>query len=212
MHFRPFRSLRSRVVAWNTVLLAAMLLVLGATMPFLVRSAMLASVDRDLMDRAHHFLDRPPPGAPRPDGPPDPNDPGPPPDGRPDGGSQGPPPPPNDDTFAGGQGIPLRPRIFYIRPAASDKLPAPWDAKSAADALDRKTIYSNVSIDGEPVRLISLPFPPFGEVQGIVQVPYALGDVNRAVSGLRATLLLLSPIALILAGAGGFLLTSRALR
>lgn len=211
--FRPFRSLRARVVALNTLMLAAMLMTLGATMPFLVRSAMLASVDRDLMDRAMRFLDHPPPGMPRLGGPRGPDQPGPPPGRGPDSGPEGPPPPPRaEETFAGGQGSPLRPRVILTQPGPNDKLPAAWDDKSAAEAVNRKTIYANVTVEGEPVRLISVPFPQSGEVQGVVQVPYALGDVNRAVTGLTATLLLLSPIALVLAAIGGFLLTGRALR
>src|SRR5439155_5332186 len=48
--------------------------------------------------------------------------------------------------------------------------------------------------------------------RGVVQFPYALAEVNRAVAGLNRTLLLLAPLALLCAGLGGSLLTGRALR
>jgi signal transduction histidine kinase len=198
-----FSSLRARVVAWNILTLAVLLGALGATLPFLVRSAMLASVDRDLVDRAHRFLDHPPPEAGLP-----------PPPAR-DADFPAPPFPPSRRRPPGGrppeaEGT-LRPRFLYTAVADTNG-PTPWDRQVLAQAAQGRAVYSTVTHGGEPLRVLSLPVPPRGPVLGVLQVPYSLAELHRAIAGLNRTLLLLAPLALLCAGVGGSLLTGRALR
>ena len=60
--------------------------------------------------------------------------------------------------------------------------------------------------------MLSAPFPEHGPVEGVVQAPYPLADVNLALSGLNSALLMLIPVGLLCAGLGGALLTDRVLR
>jgi signal transduction histidine kinase len=62
------------------------------------------------------------------------------------------------------------------------------------------------------VRVFSIPVLEQGRVIGAIQMPYPLTEVYRAVDGLRQTLLLLSPFALLIAGIGGYMMTGRALQ
>lgn len=88
----------------------------------------------------------------------------------------------------------------------------PWDRTGYGIALNGSSNYRTVLVNEEPVRIYSRPLYDNGTLIGVIQVPYSLVEVNRAIAGMRRTLLTLIPAALLLAGIGGALLTDRALR
>ncbi len=188
-------SVRTRLMLWNMLTLATLLIVLGVAALQLVRSIMLASVDRELVKRAQRFaeqadLRQPPPQPARPAIPREPPDPT-----RPDAGFDRP------------QVIDLQGRV--LTPADAK---APWDAAAYKASARGEEVLSTVTVQGYPFRVISRAFPPRRPPAGVVQVPYPLGEMNRALAGLGRALLLLLPIALLGAAAGGYALTARALR
>ncbi len=210
------QSSRARIVAWNIATLACLLLILGVGVHFLVRSIMLASVDRDLDRRTERFA-HPPRDRMGPD-----RGPGGPglflplplvlgPDGRngggppPERGGDRPGPPPKD---------PYEPRFFSPdgTPRFPDPIQKPFHMASLRRSAAGRTLYATVTVDGEPMRLISRPSTEKGKVTAVVQAAYPLSDVHRALAGLDTALLLIVPICLLFAGLGGLLLTDRVLR
>ena len=194
----PTISLRRQLVLWNVLTLAVLLTALGLVTRFVATTTIMRSVDQHLADRAH----APPLGG---RGPPDDHGPpdghfgeGPPPDGRFHRG-----PPPNDTHDA------YRPRVFdplgrsLLSP--SDR---PWDPAALASALPDRQTYSNVTLDGLPLRVMTRALGP----NRVMQDAYPLSDVNAAIAGMDRALLLLIPVALLGAGLGGALLTDRVLR
>lgn len=203
--------MRARIVLMNTLILAALFGAVGVSLPPLVRSTMLRSIDSELRNRAERFLGGPPPG-PRfrgePDGPPE-EGPGGfnPPERRGPGRPMMPPEPPTE------AGTVLRPRQVPLNMEPGAPVPPePWDPKAFTEAASRRLVWSTIRVDGEPVRVLSVPFPPRGVVESVLQMPYPLAEVERAVSGLIGTLLALAPLALLASAAGGYVVTGRALR
>ena len=194
---RRRQSVRTQLVWWNILALALLLGALGVVVRTLVHSTIMASVDRELYGRTRPMMEML---------------------GRRRGGSnQGPP--------RGGRGgedhgprldaNPYHPRVFD---PAGHSLDPRHPTESLLDppgfeiAKSGRMHYSTVVANGEPVRVLSRPFPRLGPVQGIIQVPYPLNDINRALWGLDRALLLLLPVALLCAGLGGAFLTDRVLR
>src|SRR5258708_2833263 len=68
--FRP-RSLRTRLILLNSLTLAALLGAIGLVLPTIVRTGMMASIDRDLAAQADRVMHNPPPPERRPGPPPD---------------------------------------------------------------------------------------------------------------------------------------------
>lgn len=218
MSFAPRHSLRTQLVLWNVVALALLFAALGLVVRYAVQSTILASVDRQLMQRSGPPGGRPPAflgdryaGQGRgQDGPPD-GEPGPPdgpggPDGPPGEPFDGPGPPPDGrDPYRplrfSTDGQPLRP---FDRRAA-------WDPDAVKRAAQGQVVYSNVTVNDIPLRVLTRTFPPQGPPQGVVQAAYPLTDVQRAITGLNRVLLGLIPVALLCAGLAGAFLTDRVL-
>jgi heavy metal sensor kinase len=72
--------------------------------------------------------------------------------------------------------------------------------------------FSTIKLDGERMRVLSVPWRRDGEIIGAVQVARALGEFDRLEAAQFRTLVTLMPIALLIAGLGALLLTERALR
>lgn len=105
----------------------------------------------------------------------------------------------------------LHPRIF---PAGSTVLsPAPQESPYDSSALEAaqkgQTVLQTVTISGEQVRLYTQPLMEKGKVAAVVQVPYALGDLNRSMENLQRILLLLIPLGLLLTGLASRYLVGR---
>ena len=81
---------------------------------------------------------------------------------------------------------------------------APWDRTALAPALAGKQVFTTVAGGDESLRVLTHLGPP----GIIVQAAYPLTDVRRVLAGLDRALLLLIPVALLGAGAGGALLHS----
>lgn len=203
----PPISVRGQLVLWNVLTLTLLLTALGVVARLAAVSAIMHSVDQNLQDRAHlpphgghppgdrpPFGDRPPQGGPPPNGlmPP------------PGGGPSPPPPPPQDDVNRT-----HLPRTFdrHGQPTGRPSGPA-WDPAALAAALHGRTTFSIVTVAGEPLRVLTKPARP----QGAIQAAYPLTDVEGAIAGLDRALLLLIPVALLGAWAGGAGLTARVLR
>jgi signal transduction histidine kinase len=220
--FRP-RSLRTRLILLNSLTLAALLGAIGLILPTIVRTGMMASIDRDLAAQAEQVVRNPPPPGRRP---------GPPPDQQPfpgEDGAGGPPEGPRSDQEPGGadqfQGSPpsgaiqeepkYHPRVLDMagRTRYRKIAEGPWDQKGFELAARGETHYSTLNLDGEPVRLLSVPRrDQGGHIVDVIQVPYQLQEMNRAVAGVNRAMFVLIPIALIFAWLGGAMLTNRALR
>ncbi len=224
------RSVRARLMLWNSLALALLLGLLGIIFQYTARASMLTLVDRALELRTRSLIERPP-------GPPD--QPRPPVDRFP------PPQPGPDNLLPPGPGFNLRPDPLYPPPDPRRQEPipgdlgdrgryqsvlrprflnlqgesllradpsAPYDPEAFAQAAQGARLFTTVQWEGEPVRVLSRPFPSQGPIAGVVQAPYPLTEINRAMAGMNQALLILLPIALLSAGMGGALLTDRVLR
>jgi signal transduction histidine kinase len=221
---RSVGSLRTHLIFWNVVALSLLLGGLGIVCRFVTLSFMMQSVDREL-ERGIGMFRRPPPSAPPPFGgenhsPPGPGYPGPD-HGPPPFGREGPPPPGPD--YRGNShrpphppdaNNPYRPHLFNTEGKSEwpgDKRPV-WDAGALTRALRGETLYTTVTVEDEPVRVLSAPGFDHQGRRGAVQNAYPLTDVYRAVSGIDAALLLLIPVGLLGAGWVGVALTNRVLK
>ena len=237
---RPsLRSVRLRLTLWNVAGLALLLVVLGAALRATLRANLTGAIDRHLSQdaaRVQQDFDRPPPwgdhgpgdhrpfGGHGPFGDHGPDDHGP-------FGDHGP--------FAGppvGANLPnpVRPRRpdLGLRTAlvAASEGPLPsraldlhgrglgfppgagaWDADMLAPAAGGRSVYSDILVAGAPVRVLSVPLRREGRVVGVIQVASWAGGAAQEVSRLTHVLLTLIPLALLVAAAGGALLTGRTL-
>lgn len=237
---RSAGSLRTRLIFWNILMLALLLGGLGIVCRFVTLSYMMQSVDQELERGIARYL-RPPPShafssSPSPFGGDDPFSPAPPSFGEdphfPSSFRGGPPPPFADGAYVSppdfhggptggpeppapsGDFNPYRPHLFNAegRSITFDHSRALWDPAALARSLRGETVYSTVTVDGEPVQVVSAPrFDMVGK-RGAVQYAYPLKDVYRAINGVDAALLLLVPIVLLGAGWVGSALTDRVLQ
>lgn len=107
-----------------------------------------------------------------------------------------------------------RPLLFGVDGKPNEMWPddLPWDPAALQRALRGEEVYSTVAVDGEQVRVISTPAWRDGRIAGAVQAAHPLGEQQRLAESQYRTLLLLIPLALVVAGLGGLFLTNRALQ
>lgn len=177
-------SVRTQLVWWNIFALALLLGALGGVVRALVGHTILASVDRDLDARTRPMTDHFFPGGP-PFGPPPQSD-------HPHGfdhpqgvnGSHGfghPPPFDHPHEFDhgfgppgefGGHGAfadrnPYRPGRFDLAGHSLNPVHPQdtlWDPRAFARAKLGQPLYTTVTVDNEPVRVFSRPFPRQGPI------------------------------------------------
>ncbi len=198
-----FLSLRARVTLWNTAVLALTLTLLGFALRYSVQAHLMASLDRDLRERSRIT----PVGVvlPGPDGPPLPR-PGPP---------LAPNPVPAPLFLQRAPHLPhlLPPKLLdrsgreYLTGAPA----TPWDPQTFPLSLRGETLYSTTIHQGTEMRAVSRPLRLRGRIVGVVQAATPLTETRRAIRGVTHTLLLLTPLALVLSCIGGASLTRRAL-
>lgn len=206
----PRHSLRARLMLWNMAILALLMGVLGLVTRTLVRSLMIASVDRELLRRTQWLatLPPPPPGMAMPHGPPPP---APGPGGRPWERERGP-------AREGGKAAPFAGQWpFRVLDRQGRVLfpleeTQPYDQAAFHEAMQGQIFLSTIVQEDTPLRVISRRFPERGPTQGVWQEVYPLTEVHRALSGLGRALLALVPLALLFAAMGGALLTQRVLQ
>jgi signal transduction histidine kinase len=88
----------------------------------------------------------------------------------------------------------------------------PYDRGALDAALRGQDGYSTVTVEGERVRVYSTPAIRNERIVGAVQTAIPLGEQQRLAESQYRTLLLLLPLALVVAGLGGLFLTNRALQ
>ncbi|GAB4453905.1 MAG: hypothetical protein OHK0029_07630 [Armatimonadaceae bacterium] len=231
------RSVRARMTLWNVGVVALALGILGVVLRLSVEENLRRGLDRELRERTEmpmpgEFRGRGGPGGGTgvrggfgrphdqwegrvPGGPGRPGSPGGPEGMGPPGEPGGPNRmfPPNPPGFPGS---PFRQPPRLISREGKDlftgKSTVPWSKNALAESLQGKAVYTEETLGAERVRVFSRPLRREGEVIGAVQVAAPLAEIERAVQGIQRTMLLLLPVALLIAGAGGGLLTERALR
>jgi heavy metal sensor kinase len=92
------------------------------------------------------------------------------------------------------------------------RLAPAWDPGSLSAGIAGRMRYSTVNIAGDRVRVLTAPRYDDGRIIGAVQVAGDLRGIHRLWRGQVGTLLILLPLALLVAGIGGLFLTERALR
>lgn len=224
-----FIPIRLRLTLWNISILALVLLALGAVLQYTMQAMLTASMDRDLEQRADIFAENwrkmmahpppgPQPGAPKP--PPKANTP---PPGSPSGMPNRPGPRPkaapvkpapqpdiSKDVFARFWPRTLDTRGFPFFPWAKD---VPWDRQLVASSARGASVFKTTYIGEEHARILSIPLRrDDNSIAGVIQVASSLGEMDRALMGLRSTLLILSLPALLACGLAGAFLTGRAMR
>lgn len=112
------------------------------------------------------------------------------------------------------RGNPYKPVLVMLdgsAPPGGDILLA-WDDKAVerASTIARQT--TRVIAYDEPFRILTIPFRRNGAVVGAIQVPYPIADIERSVQAVDRTLLMLSPIVLLIACGVAIWLTRRVLQ
>jgi signal transduction histidine kinase len=162
---------------------------------------MLTSVDRELERGVERFRRPPPPRSLFDIGS------GPPPEPAPHRDRHGPHPDGSDDNH-------FHPHEY--KKDGSSLIPQdmrpPWDADAVPRALRGESVLRTVTMDDEPIRVLTVPsFDYLGE-RGAVQNAYGLKEVYRAIAGIDTALLLLLPVGLLASGWVGAALTNRVLK
>ena len=226
-------SVRTRLIVWNVAALALILALLGGIIQHTVETNLIVGVDHDIDALSRHFLhlDRPP----RPERPSGPSEgeqgflrppggedrrPG---DHPPQDGFRMPPPagmyephgpnreagPPPDTSQN-----PYRPRV--LERDGVTHFPeaglAPWDENAFRRGLNGWESCTTVTVEDVRLRVCTRPMRRDGVIFAVLQSPYLLTDIDRAITNMNRTLLALIPVALLLAGFGGAMLTAGALR
>jgi two-component system, OmpR family, heavy metal sensor histidine kinase CusS len=83
---------------------------------------------------------------------------------------------------------------------------AAWGTPPAAASLPARGRASTISANGEPVRVLTAPLAP-----GLVQIGINLDEFGELLRGFTWTSLLASPVLLLLSSAGGYWMSRRAL-
>lgn len=222
-------SLRRQLIAWNILALAVLLAILGLTIRYTVHSFLMASVDRELERFLRFIPPGPPNGGFRPPqdergerfrgrfrgGGRDREDDRPFPFGmrggfrpdRPPGRDFGRPAPWESNLYYGHHHFDLEGNSLV----KSDTRPM-WDPHGFALAVKGQKHFSTVVIDGQPLRVVSVPERRRANISSVVQLAYPLTDIQRAFAGTDRALLTLIPLGLLGAGLGGAFLTDRVLR
>lgn len=233
-----WNSVRVRLTLWNVLVLALVLGGFGTALCYTVQANQSVAIDRSLAARAHGF-GRGFPGGHGPfrgegqrrgfGGPF-----GPPPEGtrfperrsdepgrRPDGFHRGDPegrphrdePQQAPDATTARERYFERPLLFDLQGKPGPRFPndPPWDAAALKRALRGEEVYSTVLVNGERVRVLSSPVPHGGPQEGVMQVAHPLAEQQRLIESQVRTLLILLPLAVLVAGLGGLFLTNRAL-
>ena len=210
-------SLRTRLMLWNMAALAVILIALGGVIQYSVRTRLLGAIDHDLRDKTppEYGPGRPPRN--RDNGPAPPDNGG----GRPEPGPEQDhaQPPPNanasEDTIRAARLDWQRPRLLGPDGKTAHhfgRLESAWDMDAFQKSARGQTVLEDILLDGEPYRLYSQPMRNQGRIDAVTQSIYPLTEAYRTIDGMNRVLLTLIPVALLLAGLGGALITDRALR
>jgi heavy metal sensor kinase len=114
------------------------------------------------------------------------------------------------DRFFDPAGRPLNPSGHPQTGTKAD----PWDRTAFAHALrgQQEFYYSTAAVAGVPVRVLSVRLRQEGQVVGVLQVAAPLTVMYEELARLSGVLMMLFPLALLVAALGGIFLTEGALR
>jgi len=192
--------IRTRLTVWNTVVLAAVLAVVGLVAFVYTRAGLYGAVDQELNARADFLTSTfqsvaeiPPKNAPIPNELPVGVD-------------------PVQFRKIEFEYYIIRPRLKLLNFKGISPDDRPWDAEAAKRSLKGNRALFDFLIEGRRVRILSLPLYKGGRLLGSAQLAASLEHADQAVANLGRALLLLLPIALLLTGVAGVWLTRRALR
>jgi two-component system OmpR family sensor kinase len=105
-----------------------------------------------------------------------------------------------------------RPLFFDLR-QKERSTDLPWDAAGAAAAIQGEARYTTVvTAGGEKIRVYSGPLKRRGVIVAAFQLAYPLDEWERLLERQWQILFVLAPLALLVAGFGGYFLTNYALR
>lgn len=204
------RSLRARLTLWNLAVLALSLALFGGILVAGNERRLRSEIDHELLARARGAMRAPfppePPQRPRQTF----DEPGEMGRERPPRDRPWPGPPPGEEPSFG-----LR-RVLFIDAAGKVLRPqdvaSPIDRDAAISVRGGRERFTTVSVDGVPVRVLTLPWRRDGEIQGAIQAARDLSDVEAFQRSILWTFLALLPVAIGVAGVGAAFLTTRALR
>ena len=106
-----------------------------------------------------------------------------------------------------------RPMIFY--PNGKNMLypqDRSWDFESILKTAKGDRTYNDVTVDGVPVRVLSVPVWDHGHIVAVGQLATPLDDVASETSSLGQSLLLMLPLAIVATSLTGFWLTKHAMK
>ena len=109
----------------------------------------------------------------------------------------------------------IGPRFVSITPGppfAPPDMMVPYDANVIKEADKKGVVYSTILLGQEKVRLISKRAVDENGRHWLVQYPYPLGDIDKALKKLAQTLLILLPFGLILTAVASLFLVKRIMR
>ena len=190
-------TLRGRLIGWYTALLTATVLALGGTTLVLLERSLRANVDRSLQSLAQAIAEnvrRPSPFGPG-----------------------------LDEMVESMLGPGFAERFFRLldprgrpdpRLAPRGRAQLPLSADALRNAAEGRETYETLTLPGRvapPLRILTMPVVEQGQVIDVVQVAASLEPVEMARSRFLLILLGLAPLALLVAGVGGWFLARRAL-
>lgn len=108
-------------------------------------------------------------------------------------------------TYTSGKGL-----ANSVSPQSTDFMPVPQDVLDAN--LNGNSHYFTATFHNVPVRVLSAPIPPQGEVLGTVQTVQPLNSTLKTMRTLRLLFLAGLGFGLIAAAVGGYVLSGRSLR
>lgn len=225
-------SVRTKLTLWNVGVLALALLLLGFAISYGARKSLIASLDKDMRDRADRLVVRidaffkdHPPGSPE--------------QGiRISGVKSGTPrliipgvrepismfslgngefeavpnqpnqPPPNTDPGRSA----FRNRILRVDSGRTTSGDPPVDMEAFEKGKLGVSNVKDITVEAEPARLLTIPVFREGKVIRVIQYPQSLTAANHALAGITVTLLTVLPLILLVATYGGAFLTARALK
>lgn len=88
----------------------------------------------------------------------------------------------------------------------------PWDMAAFKASLQGREVFATVTAEGQRIRVLSVPWPREAGERGVIQIGRELADVEQGWTRQLGALATLLPLAVLIAGIGGWFLTGRALR
>jgi len=185
--FAKLGGIRWQLILGSSAILIGVFAAAGLGVRQLTSSTLYGTVDRELATRAERTSSRLNRGEPA------------------DRAPRGPAP---------NRGNPYKPVVVMLdgsAPPGGDVLLA-WDTQAVNATASQPIQTTRVIAYDEPFRILTIPYRKDGVTIGAIQVPYPIADIERSVQAVDRTLLMLSPIVLLIACGIAFWLTRRILQ